>query len=901
MSVISSRVQEQNHTAQLAAQFNQFYLDITLKEVTQIGNYRILKEIGEGAFGKVYLAQHVLLNCDVVLKCGLIDDPNIVREIYYHKQLRHKNVVKLYEVIKTETHLWMAMEYCRGNELYYYIYEKRRLDIDVCQKLFYQIADSMRYVHSLNLAHRDLKLENILMADKKRTIIKLTDFGFVREFNPYKRQFLSTMCGTTAYMAPEVLKNEKYSGFAIDVWSMGIILYAMMYGELPFDSDDEITTKFKIVNDEPVYKDIIPSSANDLLRKMLSKLPAARPTIAEILNSEFLIDTTNSMLERKPSQTHNEDESIISINQHYKKNLMPFSSKIEKHLLKKMEKLGLDIEALQSSAFCGQCNTLTAFYDLALTYEFQKKKKRYMSKKRYFDARRQLKRSSQRVKSVLSLSDQNGQCSPTVEREGMRSNSSTKLDISSIRKMLSRRSTDTGRTPGSVGGTNYFPLTPSSAAPAAMGRSVSFHPDEPRSFMSTSTQDSNSQGKVKNILEKMAFWKRGKNYGIDTNSILSSQRSRRSARSESIDGAILELNLKKPSPPAAKPELVTDHNNDYSSLPSPTTFSVADAEDGSATGIPLASSVPAENGQMVKTRSQDSYQRRQRPDSVVSQASQYSQLSQMYPMSESEFDIGTDMDDDYYDYDGVYESSINTSQQDLHARNVVLPQSASAKKKNRPANLRLPSSDNLIISTNTNATKPKRNQLSVISTNSSEESSLPLKVSDRLNDDGSFSEFGTPRSISPGTKVLHPRHPKLRGQRSSSLTKSSAPKASNNFATNSRPSPFKASANGNMVAPLPVYPVNPYGNSVQRPQSPTIEKSFNKLAINGVMKPFHKVIANTKSASGKRQDGDGQSSIPMFEINEEEEEDDERELDDFNQYPLGKNNAIPYQIQTEIN
>ncbi|KGR12202.1 hypothetical protein MG5_01840, partial [Candida albicans P57072] len=240
-----------NNTAQLAAQFNDFYLEITSPKISQIGNYKIIKEIGEGAFGKAYLATHVLLNINVVLKCGLIDDPNIVREIYYHKQLKHKNIVSLYEVIKTENHLWIALEYCQGGELYYYIYEKKRLELDECRNIFFQIVLGVKYVHSLNLSHRDLKLENILLADQKRTIVKLTDFGFIREFNPQSRKFLSTICGTTVYMAPELLTGQKYSGFAIDIWSMGVILYTMLNGMLPFDDDDEMKIQHKVINTEP--------------------------------------------------------------------------------------------------------------------------------------------------------------------------------------------------------------------------------------------------------------------------------------------------------------------------------------------------------------------------------------------------------------------------------------------------------------------------------------------------------------------------------------------------------------------------------------------------------------------------------------------------------------------------
>lgn len=870
---MSSRAQEQNQAAQLAAQFNQFYLDITQRDLTQIGNYRIIKEIGKGTFGKVYLAEHVLLNCQVVLKCGLIDDPNIVREIYYHKQLRHRNVVKLYEVIKTESHLWMAMEYCCGNELYYYIYEKRKLNYHVCQRLFYQIADAMRYVHSLNLAHRDLKLENILMSDKKRTIVKLTDFGFVREFNPYKRLLLSTMCGTPAYMAPEVLKNEKYSGFAVDVWSMGVILYAMVYGQLPFDCDNDLTTKVKIVNEEPMYKDTIPPEVNDIIKKMLSKNPALRPSITEILNSSFLIDTTNYMLERKPHLNITEEESIISINQHYKKNVIPFNSKTEKHLLKKLEKLGVDLESLQAAAFGGQCNSLTAFYDLALTYEFQKKKNHYTTKRRYFDAKRQLKRSSQRVKSVLSLSDQNILPSPTTERDGFRSNSSTKMDLSSIRKSLSRRSAET--TKGISLSNGIFSAQPQSTdpAPGVMNRTVSFCPahNERRSFISKGTNNTNSHGKVKNILEKIVFWKRSKikqpeNSAVKTGDCRRSTRSD-SVRSNSIDDGVLELNLRKA--PVSAFDFASKANTSTTLLNA--RVSATEAENSNTVDTSLASPLPPEGSQILKSSSQDSYNRGYRPDSVTSHTSQYSQFSQIYPMSESEFDIGTDVDDDYFDYDGVYESSTNTSQHDLHARTVLQPQNSALKKKNRPSNLRL-TSDTLIISQTTNSTRLKRDQLSKIWSNSSEESAVPLKLGDRINDNGTSSDILLPLSNSPGTKMTRLHHPKLHGARCSTLSKSSTAKSNGSFSANTRVISLKSTSNGDVAAPSPIHPLSDRG---PRSYSPPLDNSFNKLAINGMTKPLRTVMGITKNSGW--QDGGSQGSTAMFGIYEEEEEEEKED------------------------
>lgn len=847
MSAPASRAHEQNETAQLAAHFNQFYLDITHKDMTQIGNYRIVKEIGEGSFGKVYLAQHFLLGCDVVLKCGLIDDPSIVREIYYHQQLRHKNVVKLYEVIKTETHLWMVMEYCRGNELYYYIYEKRQLDNEVCQNLMYQIADAMRYVHSPNLAHRDLKLENILMADTRRRVIKLTDFGFVREYNPYKRHFLSTVCGTTAYMAPEVLKNEKYSGFAIDVWSMGVILYAMVYGELPFDCDDEMATKVKIVNEEPVYRDGVCPKANDLLRQMLSKDPAARPTIAEILNSPFLVDTTNSMQEKRPALAHADEESIISINQHYKTYALPFSSKIEKHLLKKMDKLGLDTEALQAAALSGKCNSLTAFYDLALAREFERKKKHHMYKKRYFDARGQLRRSGQRVRSALSLTD--------VALAAIRDtthNSLARLDLASVRRILIKRSSEPVRASSVSNDTadvtqatsNSANATPHASRPPN-NRTVSFQTSEYRSATSTATADTQQSGGIKNILGRMAFWKRQRTGRGENASRLSLSLSRHSSTSDSdganpVDGSF-KGTTDKLTPPR---EFLSKNGATFPADGRSASFSIR---------TPVISPSPLENGQMAKNMTQDSYARRQRPASMVSQVSQFSQTSQMYPMSESEFDIGTDMDDDYYEY----ESSINMSQQDLLGRSPAQSPPYMQKKKSRPAHLRPLFLDNLVISQSTEATRAKIDALLQIRTNSSEESSS--RANERVSEDGS--ETGQP-CTPPARKPARVHHPKFKGLRLPfGLAQAAKPPG---FVANSRAGIFKLPYNTHMAAPMAMHPAGgPSRLQAPRSLSPPIEKSLGKLTING-----------TKPAVKTMGKGNGQG-VPMFEINEEEEEDEE--------------------------
>lgn len=815
MSGPVSRKQEQNQTAQLAEQFNRFYLDITSPQVSQIGNYSIIKEIGEGAFGKVYLAQHLLLDTQVVLKCGLLDDPNIVREIYYHRQLRHKNVVKLYEVIRTESHLWMVLEYCEGNELYHYIYEQRRLGIEVCRHLFYQIVDAIRYVHLLNLSHRDLKLENILLADKRRTVVKLTDFGFVREFNPYKRTLLSTVCGTTAYMAPEVLLHHKYSGFAGDIWLMGIILYAMVYGELPFDEDDDLKTKYRIVNEEPMFRELAPPEVILLLRKMLAKDPTARPLLPEILNLAFLIDLTNNRTVINRSSAFNDTESIMSINQHYKMNAMPFQAKIERHLLKKMEKLNVDVDAVQAAVFAGQANPLTAFYELALALEYKKKRTRYLKKKRYYEAKRQLKKSRKRVKSVLLLLDQ--ATAAPLEKIILSLSLSSRQDLAprpdtsgrqDLSARLVRRSTERARTPlRQLSGQSSRPASVSHPAPPGLPdssypapeplvsvpleRQVSFFPDDRSAFSVESPR------RGKKILGRLQFWKRNKD--DDDDSRISRQPT--TSTKSSGESALVISVPKKPLPEYPQPEFLRQEYLQQPEHPSHETLNVPTIPESTANSSP--GSTPLQD-------SPRGYHR-PRPESMVSQMSAYSQLSHLYALSELEVDLLDATDDEYFD--DISESSINTLQHDLSHRPLVMQPSSStstSRKLKRPPSTRMPS-DTLILS----GTRMKKSLISQVLSNSSDDGSTLLRLTDRFYDD-----------------VVRPPLPQglLRQGRAGVSPKTSFRKVQN---------------------PAPLYPQQPsvmpktgFGtmakfNGAGRPSSPPVTKSFAKLiksdtpAING--------------------------------------------------------------------
>jgi serine/threonine protein kinase len=174
-----------------------------------------------------------------------------------------------------------------GDELYNYLLKHGALPVEKVQKVFTQLVGAVSYVHNSNCVHRDLKLENILL--DKHENVKLCDFGFTREYEG-KASYLQTFCGTICYSAPEMLKGEKYAGEKVDVWSLGVILYALLTGELPFDEDDDNATRTKILTTEPKWPDHLTADARSLLEVLLSKRPLIRPGLSDILAHPFLAE-----------------------------------------------------------------------------------------------------------------------------------------------------------------------------------------------------------------------------------------------------------------------------------------------------------------------------------------------------------------------------------------------------------------------------------------------------------------------------------------------------------------------------------------------------------------------------------------------------------------------------------
>lgn len=262
---------------------DQFYI-----EIKQIGKYNIINELGSGAFGKVFSARHILTNELVAIKIldklALTKTPEdfelAQQELEILKIVRHKNIVQLYEIIETERYIFIVMEYCDGKDFMDYIIKKSKLSEMESLKFFQELINALFYLHSQNIAHRDIKIDNMLL-DKNKNL-KLIDFGLSTKYSD--DDFLSQPCGTVVYAAPELLSNKDYHGMLADVWSSGIVLYGMLSGYLPFSDPDDEVNKNNVIHGTIEYPSHFSKLSKDLLIHMLDKDPMTRYTLQDIKN-----------------------------------------------------------------------------------------------------------------------------------------------------------------------------------------------------------------------------------------------------------------------------------------------------------------------------------------------------------------------------------------------------------------------------------------------------------------------------------------------------------------------------------------------------------------------------------------------------------------------------------------
>ncbi|XP_047249105.1 MAP/microtubule affinity-regulating kinase 3a isoform X8 [Girardinichthys multiradiatus] len=246
-----------------------------------VGNYRLLKTIGKGNFAKVKLARHILTGREVAIK--IIDktqlNPNslqkLFREVRIMKILNHPNIVKLFEVIETERTLYLVMEYASGGEVFDYLVAHGRMKEKEARAKFRQIVSAVQYCHQKHIVHRDLKAENLLLdADMN---IKIADFGFSNEFTLGNK--LDTFCGSPPYAAPELFQGKKYDGPEVDVWSLGVILYTLVSGSLPFDGQNLKELRERVLRGKYRIPFYMSTDCENLLKRFLVLSPAKRGTL----------------------------------------------------------------------------------------------------------------------------------------------------------------------------------------------------------------------------------------------------------------------------------------------------------------------------------------------------------------------------------------------------------------------------------------------------------------------------------------------------------------------------------------------------------------------------------------------------------------------------------------------
>ncbi len=252
-------------------------------------NIKIKKIIGEGTFGKVYLIQNnktrQLYAMKIINKKNLSEDniKKTKRELDILTSISHPNIIKVYKALEIEYAFLIIMEYIKTGDLYDYIYKNKKLSNEESALIFYQVFSTIEFLHLNKIVHRDIKPENILILKNKK--IKLIDFGlcnYIKENN-----FLSTPCGSLNYASPESYKGKKYDGEKFDIWSLGILLFVMLTGYLPFEGNNIYNILNEIQFKKLEFPNWISYKAENLIRKMLEINPLKRINIEGIKKEHF--------------------------------------------------------------------------------------------------------------------------------------------------------------------------------------------------------------------------------------------------------------------------------------------------------------------------------------------------------------------------------------------------------------------------------------------------------------------------------------------------------------------------------------------------------------------------------------------------------------------------------------
>ncbi|XP_023230020.1 serine/threonine-protein kinase SIK2-like isoform X4 [Centruroides sculpturatus] len=323
----------------------------------RVGLYDVGKTIGKGNFAVVKLAKHRITKTEVAIKIidkTQLDRANLVkvyREIQIMKLLSHPHIIKLYQVMETKNMIYLVSEYASGGEIFDYIATHGRMTETKARQRFWQILSAVQYCHNRRIVHRDLKAENLLLDSNMN--VKIADFGFSNFYSV--TQQLATWCGSPPYAAPEVFEGKKYVGPEIDVWSLGVVLYVLVCGALPFDGSNLPALREKVLSGRFRVPYFMSSECEHLIRKMLTVDPVKRYTIDQVKHHIWMTsDSENIKLLSSPPVLCCCDREGVKVGQ------------FNDHVIRLMQQLKIDTTTTKESLLNEKYDHHAAIYFLLL-------------------------------------------------------------------------------------------------------------------------------------------------------------------------------------------------------------------------------------------------------------------------------------------------------------------------------------------------------------------------------------------------------------------------------------------------------------------------------------------------------------------------------------------------------
>ncbi|KAI9538615.1 Serine/threonine-protein kinase sik2 [Dissostichus eleginoides] len=319
----------------------------------RVGFYDIERTLGKGNFAVVKLARHRITKTEVAIKIidktqlDAVNLEKIYREVQIMKMLDHPHIIKLYQVMETKNMLYLVTEYAKNGEIFDYLAKHGRLSELEARRKFWQILSAVEYCHNRNIVHRDLKAENLLLDGHMN--IKIADFGFGNFFQPGEP--LATWCGSPPYAAPEVFEGQQYEGPQLDIWSMGVVLYVLVCGALPFDGPTLPVLRQRVLEGRFRIPYFMTEDCEHLIRRMLVLDPSKRLSVAQIKEHKWMAlyaPVQRPVLYQQPLS----DEAEAGVGEY------------SEQVLRLMHSLGIDqhktVESLQNKSY----NHFAAIYYL---------------------------------------------------------------------------------------------------------------------------------------------------------------------------------------------------------------------------------------------------------------------------------------------------------------------------------------------------------------------------------------------------------------------------------------------------------------------------------------------------------------------------------------------------------